>query len=108
MGLPHEEGLVNEFPARHKPLHSGHLQPRWDMDLTLKNLPEVLFQHLRAAAASRSCSVEALILLTLEKTFGEPTAERRILLARIRRHREAQTLWLDDAALAFARKHGRE
>ncbi len=99
---------MNEFPARHKPLHSGHLQPCRNMDLTLKNLPEVLFQHLRAATASRSCSVEALILLTLKQTFGKPSAERRILLARIRRRRAAQTLWLDDAALAFARKLGRE
>jgi plasmid stability protein len=78
------------------------------MDLTLKNLPEVLSRRLRSEAASRSCSVEALILVTLQQTFGEPPAERRALLARIRRRLAALTLWLDEATLAFAKRHGRE
>lgn len=78
------------------------------MDLTLKNMPEVLLQRLRAAAASRGCTLNELILFSLGQSFGERPVHRRELLDRIRRRREAQTLWLDDAALAFARKHWRE
>jgi hypothetical protein len=71
------------------------------MNLTLKDIPEALHHRLREEADLSDLSLNKLILFTLEQTFGAQPADRTELLDRIRRRRETQTLWLDDAALAL-------
>lgn len=78
------------------------------MNLTLKDIPETLHHRLREEADLSGRSLNKLILYTLEQTFCAQPTDRRILLDRIRRRREAQTLWLNDASLERAIEEGRE
>jgi hypothetical protein len=71
------------------------------MDLTLTNLPAVWVQRLQTVANLRGCSVNDLIVFSLAQTFGGAPTDRSVLLDRIRRRRDAQTLWFEHAALAL-------
>jgi len=71
------------------------------MDLTLTNLPEVWVQRLQTMANRRGCSVNDLIVFSLAQTFAGAPTDRSVLLDRIRRRRDAQTLWFEHAAQAW-------
>jgi antitoxin FitA len=78
-------------------------------NITLKNIPDPLYQRLRAAAARNRRSINGEAIARLERSLGTAPVDPDALLARARAVRERAPLpYLTDDALRAARDEGRE
>jgi antitoxin FitA len=77
--------------------------------ITLKNIPEPLYDRLKAAAARNRRSLNGEAIARLERSLGLAPVDADALLARARAVREQAPLpYLTDDALRAAREEGRE
>lgn len=76
--------------------------------MTIKNIPEPLFGRLKAAAERNRRSLNAEVILRLERSLGGAPVDADGLLASARAVREGAPLpYLTDAELRRAREEGR-
>jgi plasmid stability protein len=76
--------------------------------ITLKNIPEPLFEQLKTAAASHRRSLNSEILWCLERTIGSSRVDVRERIERARALREKTAHYrVDDEELNEARRSGR-
>lgn len=77
-------------------------------NITLKNIPDALYEHLKAAANVNRRSLNSEILHCLERAHGARRVDvsERIAVARALREKTAHYR-MDDAELDEARKNGR-
>jgi antitoxin FitA len=87
-----------------------NMQPFCTMaSITLKNIPEPLYDRLKAAAARNRRSLNGEAIARLERSLGLAPVDADALLARARAVREQAPLpYLTDDALRAAREEGRE
>jgi len=77
-------------------------------NITLKNVPDGLYQQLKAVAAEGRRSLNSEIILRLERSVGAAPVEPEALLPRIRAVRERlQVPYLTGAELDAAKEEGR-
>lgn len=77
--------------------------------LTIKNIPNALYERLKATAARNRRSLNGEVIHRLERSLGIAPADPRALLARARAVRENRKLpYLTDGDLRAARESGRE
>ena len=76
--------------------------------LTIKNIPDALYDQLKQSAESHRRSINSEVLICLERTLGNPRVDVDKSLAHIRnlRNRSA-TFGLNDVTLAKAKRRGR-
>lgn len=77
------------------------------MNMTLKDVLDSLHQRLREVAEESGCSLNKLVLHTLERAFCVHKSDRTALSERIRLRREDMNVWIDDQSLASAIEDGR-
>lgn len=76
--------------------------------VTIKNIPEPLYGRLKEAAARNRRSLNAEVILRLERSLGSAPVDAEPFLARARAVREAgRAPYLTDEALRAAREEGR-
>jgi antitoxin FitA len=76
--------------------------------ITLKNIPDPLYERLKAAAARNRRSLNGEVIARLERSLGAAPVDTNALLARARAVRERAPLpYLTDDALRSARDEGR-
>lgn len=76
--------------------------------VTIKNIPEPLYSRLKEAAARNRRSMNAEVILRLERSLGSAPVDAEGLLERARAVRESVELpYLTDEALRAAREDGR-
>ncbi|MGK7312679.1 MAG: FitA-like ribbon-helix-helix domain-containing protein [Candidatus Longimicrobiales bacterium M2_2A_002] len=77
-------------------------------NITLKNVPDELYERLKAVAARRRRSLNSEIIVRLERSLGAGPVDSDALLARTRAVRERLRVpYLTDAQLRAARDEGR-
>lgn len=77
--------------------------------ITLKNIPDAIYERLKAAAARNRRSLNGEAIARLERSLGLAPVDADALLARARSVRERRPLpYLTDEALRSARDEGRE
>lgn len=77
-------------------------------NITLKNVPDPLYERLKEVAAQRRRSLNSEIIVRLERSLGAAPVDAEALLARTRAVRERlQVPYLTDDALREARDEGR-
>ena len=76
--------------------------------VTIKNIPEPLYGQLKEAAARNRRSLNAEVILRLERSLGSAPVEAAPFLARARAVRERKALpYLTDEGLRQGREEGR-
>ncbi len=76
--------------------------------LTLKNVPDRLYERLRASARGHRRSINQEAIVCLERSLGVGRLDPEGLVARAREIRErAGTLYVTDEGLRAARDEGR-
>ena len=76
--------------------------------VTIKNIPEPLYGRLKEAAVRNRRSLNAEVILRLERSLGSAPVDAEGLLERARAVRESVELpYLTDEALRAAREDGR-
>ena len=71
--------------------------------LTIKNMPEALYERLKESAAANHRSINSEVIARLEQALGSPRVVRAELLTRLRGVRERMGAapltqsWLDEA-----------
>jgi plasmid stability protein len=85
------------------------MQPEHTMaNITLKNVPDSLYERLKAVAAESRRSLNSEIILRLERSVGAAPVEPEAVLSRVRAVRERlQVPYLTDAELDAAKEEGR-
>lgn len=77
-------------------------------NLTIKNLPNGLYERLKATAKGNRRSLNSEVIYRLERSLGAAQADPETLLGRVRAVRErAELPYLTDEALRAARDEGR-
>lgn len=77
-------------------------------NITLKNVPDPLYERLKEVAAERRRSLNSEIIVRLERSLGAAPVDADALLARARAIRERlEVPYLTDDALREARDEGR-
>ena len=77
-------------------------------NLTIKQIPERLYQRLKARAKRHRRSINSEVIHLLEEAIGTQPVDADRLLAGVRALRERTTLpYLTDEALQEAREEGR-
>ena len=76
--------------------------------LTIKNIPDNLYEHLKKAASVHRRSINSELIVCLEKTFlpNKTRPDERILAARALRRQVKATL-VDVADIDDAKREGR-
>ena len=78
------------------------------MNLTIKNIPEPLYERLKAVARSNRRSLNSEVIYRLERSLGAAAADPETLLGCVRAVRErAELPYLTDERLRAARDEGR-
>jgi plasmid stability protein len=76
--------------------------------LTIKNIPDELYQQLKQSAAQNRRSMNSEAIVCLEKALGSTPIDREALLERIRAHRESLSgVFVTDEDLRAAKDEGR-
>lgn len=75
--------------------------------LTIKNLPDGLYQRLKARAATHRRSINSEAMLCLELALKQPPVDEELLLGDLRVLREEAGVYLADEALRQAIEDGR-
>jgi antitoxin FitA len=75
--------------------------------LTIKNLPDSLYQRLKARAATHRRSINSEAMLCLELALKQPPVDEELLLGDLRVLREEAGVYLADEALRQAIEDGR-
>lgn len=76
--------------------------------ITIKNVPEPLYERLKDVAARNRRSLNSEVIIQLERALGTAPVDAAALLARARAVRERGGVpYLTDAALRAAREEGR-
>lgn len=77
-------------------------------NITIKNVPDPLYERLKEVAARSRRSLNSEIIMRLERSMGAAPADPEALLARARAVRERlQVPYLTDEELLEAREEGR-
>jgi plasmid stability protein len=77
-------------------------------NLTIKNVPNSLYQRLKEMAARNHRSLNSEVIVRLERSLATAPLDTEALLARARSIRErAELPYLSEAALREARDEGR-
>ena len=77
--------------------------------ITIKNVPERLYERLKDVARRNRRSINSEVILQLERALGAAPVDTAALLARARAVRErGDAPYLTDDALRAAREEGRE
>ncbi len=75
--------------------------------LTIKNLPDGLYQRLKARAATHRRSINSEAMLCLELALKQPPVDEELLLGDLRVLRKEAGVYLADEALRQAIEDGR-
>lgn len=75
--------------------------------ITIKNLPDDLYEHLKRSAARNRRSINREAIVCLERALTAPQRDARPILARAKRVRERLDLYVTDEELRGAREEGR-
>jgi plasmid stability protein len=86
------------------------MDPKRMRTLTIKNVPDELYEQLKSAAAENRRSLNSETLHRLERTLrtGSPRIDPDRFLADVRAFRESLgPIWVDDETLDRAKRWGR-
>ena len=76
--------------------------------LTVKNIPDDLYQRLKESARANRRSVNSEVIVCIERTLRSRTADPEAVLARARQLRERTSEYtIDDQTFTAAKKEGR-
>jgi plasmid stability protein len=76
--------------------------------ITIKNIPDELYQELKRSAAQNRRSINSEVIVCLERALRRTPVDRNELLARIREHRSKMTkVFVTDEDLRAAKNEGR-
>lgn len=76
--------------------------------LTIKNVPDALYQQLKESAAKHRRSINNEAIVSLERALGKTTEiDREALLERIRARREKMNIFLTAEDIQRAKNEGR-
>lgn len=98
------------MPRSHILGRATNLQPLCTAmaSITIKSIPEALYTRLKEAAERNRRSLNAEVILRLERSLGSVPVAAESVLARARAVREGAVLpYLTDEALRDAREEGR-